>query len=111
MAPLSQIVASHRHTLQSVDRAHFLTCLDARKLSIVAILNALAPNGGFLECGVYLGGGTIYVARQCHELGKGRRIFALDTFEGMPAPVEQDGDTLFHEGLFSDNHFDRVQAN
>lgn len=111
VAPLTQIVESHRRTLQSVNRAHFSTCLDARKLSIVAILNALAPRGSFLECGVYLGGGTIYVARQCDELGIGRKIFALDTFEGMPAPAEKDGDTLFQAGLFADNHFDRVKAN
>jgi predicted O-methyltransferase YrrM len=97
--------------MQSVDRAHFATCLDARKLSVLAILNALAPSGKFVECGVYLGGGSIYVARQAAELNKRRKLYALDTFEGMPAPVEQDGDTLFQAGLFADNHFERVQAN
>lgn len=109
--PLVQIVDAHRRTLRSVNRAHFMTCLDARKLSILAILGALTPGGTFVECGVYLGGGTIYVARQDEELGKSRRIFALDTYEGMPPPVEKDGDTPFQAGLFADNQFDRVKQN
>lgn len=108
---LSQVVDAHRRTLQSVNRSHFNTCLDARKLSILAVLNSLTPNGCFVECGVYLGGGTVYVAKLDGWLGKRRRILALDTFEGMPAPVEKDGDTPFQAGLFADNQLDRVKQN
>ncbi|HQU45766.1 MAG TPA: TylF/MycF/NovP-related O-methyltransferase [Pirellulales bacterium] len=111
VVPLTEIVDAHRRTLQSVNRTYFATCLDPRKLSIVAIVNALAPVGNFVECGVYLGGGSIYVARHSDEVGKSRKVFALDTFEGMPPPVEKDGDTPFQAGLFSDNHFDRVKQN
>jgi hypothetical protein len=108
---LAQVVDAHRRTLQSLNRSYFNTCLDARKLSILAIVNSLTPNGCFVECGVYLGGGTVYVAKLDAWLGKRRRILALDTFEGMPSPVEKDGDTPFQAGLFSDNQLDRVKHN
>lgn len=106
---LSEIVTSHLDVLMSVDRSKFISCLNPKKLSVISLCNALAPKRGcFVECGVYLGGTTIYVAKQSSYLGINRKIFALDTFEGMPAPVEQDGETLFKEGLFHDNQLDRV---
>jgi glycosyltransferase involved in cell wall biosynthesis len=106
---IPQIVASHLNILMSVDRSKFISCLNPKKLSVISLCNALAPKTGcFVECGVYLGGTTIYIAKHNNDLGINRKIFALDTFEGMPAPVNQDGDTLFKEGLFQDNQLDRV---
>ncbi|MBD2363483.1 glycosyltransferase [Anabaena minutissima FACHB-250] len=106
---IPDIVTSHLHVLMSVDRSKFISCLNPKKLSVISLCNALAPKTGcFVECGVYLGGTTIYVAKQSSYLGINRQIFALDTFEGMPAPVEKDGETLFKEGLFHDNQLDRV---
>jgi hypothetical protein len=109
--PLSQLVNCHLQILMSLDRASFISCLDPRKLSVISLCNALSPKGGvFLECGVYMGGTTIYVTQQSDSLKLKREIFALDTFEGMPAPVEKDGNTPFQEGLFSDNQLETVKS-
>ncbi|MDZ8260895.1 glycosyltransferase [Nostoc sp. ChiQUE01b] len=108
---LPQIVAGHLQVLMSVDRAKFISCLNPRKLSVISLCNALAPKKGcFVECGVYLGGTTIYISKHNDYLGINRKLFALDTYEGMPEPVFKDGDTPFKAGLFNDNQLDRVAS-
>jgi predicted O-methyltransferase YrrM len=46
--------------------------------------NGLAP-GHILEFGAYRGGNAIFMAEVCKVLHPGTKIYAFDTFEGMPA--------------------------
>jgi hypothetical protein len=109
IVPLSRLVDMDLQVLMSVTRNQFFTCLSPTKFSVIALCNALAPQDGlFIECGVYLGGTTIFVAKYSQLLGIKRNIYALDTFAGMPSPVEKDGKTEYKEGCFSDSSWERV---
>lgn len=47
--------------------------------------------GGIVECGVWRGGSMMAAAKTLKELGDtNRNLYLFDTFEGMPAPGEQD---------------------
>lgn len=64
----------------------------------IANLYTLARNvqkrrlpGAFVECGVWRGGCTAVMAWVANREGIGRRIYAFDSFEGLPEPTESDG--------------------
>lgn len=44
--------------------------------------------GDLVECGIYKGGASAMMA----VLANGRKVWMFDSFEGMPAPTEKDGD-------------------
>lgn len=89
----------------------WISCLNPHKLAVISLAILLAPRtGAVIECGTYLGGTTIWMALLQRVLRIVRPLFALDTFEGMPAPIAQDGVTVYQQGLFSDNQFDRVEG-
>lgn len=51
--------------------------------------------GAFVECGTWRGGALAYIARAAKRLGlHDRPIYGFDSFEGLPEPVERDGDTV-----------------
>ena len=49
--------------------------------------------GDFVECGVWMGGsaGLMAVALERFDIGKPRMLHLFDSFEGLPAPGEKDG--------------------
>jgi len=70
-------------------------------------LSKLTP-GHIIEFGAYLGGNAIFMAYIAKELYPDMRIYALDTFEGMPK-VDQSIDA-HKEGDFSDINLDELKA-
>lgn len=89
----------------------FISCLNIHKLAVISLATYLAPlRGSVIECGSYLGGTAIWMALLQQALGRKRTIFAMDTFEGMPSPVEQDGATIYQAGLFEQSNFSRVET-
>ncbi len=70
-------------------------------------LHALPP-GHIIEFGSYKGGNAIFMAYICQQLHPGTRVFALDTFEGMP-PTDKSIDA-HNAGDFADVLFDDLDA-
>ena len=46
--------------------------------------------GDVIECGVYMGGSSIQIAKKLVDLGSKKNLYALDTFEGHPYDDESD---------------------
>ncbi len=64
--------------------------------------------GAFAECGVYKGGSMMAVALTLLEVGvRDRDLYLYDTYEGMPAPTEEDVD---HRGIDAREHFERTRT-
>lgn len=61
---------------------------EQNRMNIFLILKfgfqGLAP-GHIVEFGAYKGGNALFMAAVCRELHPGTRVFAFDTFDGMPA--------------------------
>ena len=71
-------------------------------------------NGDIAECGVYRAGGTIIIANVLKELKSDKRIYAFDSFEGMPEATEldniKDGDVFYKKGVLSSTSLDYVKS-
>lgn len=65
------------------------------------------PPGHILEFGAYRGGNAIFMAEVCKALHPGTKVYALDTFEGMPA-VDTARDA-HRAGNFADTGYDELQ--
>ena len=66
------------------------------------------PFGHIVEYGSYRGGSAIFMAYVVSKLYPGMKVFALDTFEGMP---QTDKNVDAHNsGDFADTSFDELQA-
>jgi predicted O-methyltransferase YrrM len=106
-----QLLNAHISVLKSMKTDGTVSCLNPRKQAIVTALLAIAdPKGIVVECGVYMGGTTIQMALLQRALGVKRRIFALDTYEGMPEPTASDfgGGFVYEGGTFADTHKELV---
>lgn len=89
----------------------FNSCLNIHKLAVISLAAYLAPpEGAVIECGSFLGGTAIWMALLQQALGRHRPIFAMDTYEGMPSPVEKDGQTVFQAGVFGGSNYGRVES-
>ena len=109
---LNRLLDAHRRTMDSLRPEAFSTCLSPTKLAALTCAAGLSTGHGVsIEAGVFLGGGTIYVSKLQRHLGLERRLYGFDTFAGIPAPTEKDGDTPFVEGLFSQGTIETVQHN
>ena len=67
----------------------------------------LAP-GHILEFGAYRGGNAIFMAEVCKELHPDTKVYAFDTYEGMPA-VDTERDA-HRPGNFADVGYEELQA-
>jgi predicted O-methyltransferase YrrM len=109
---LRHLASAHMLALQHLQREYFFTCLNPRKMSLIAAALYLTPrDGAVIECGVYLGGTTIYMGLLQKFLVLSRPIYALDTFEGMPEPTAKDfgkEEVVYRAGLFSDTRLSAV---
>jgi hypothetical protein len=107
LKPISimQIVDAHISVLKKMHFRSAKSCLNPYKQAIITAAVAIAnASGTIVECGVYLGGTTIQIALLNRELGLGHKIFALDTYEGMPEPTARDfgGGFVYSAGMFKD---------
>jgi hypothetical protein len=111
--PLRRLAAAFAEAICIGEARGYRTCLNPLKLALVAASVGLAPAGGaIVEAGVYMGGTTLFISRFQGLLGLDRPVFALDTYEGMPEPSEQDrrdAPFVYEAGMFSDNRKDVVQ--
>lgn len=67
-----------------------------------------AAGGSIVEFGSFRGGSAIFLASVCHSLGLNVKIYALDTFEGMP-PTDK-GVDAHNAGDFSGVDLDELRA-
>lgn len=108
---LLRLADAHQATAARCVPGEFISCLNVHKLAAISLAAYLAPlRGSVIECGSYLGGTAIWMALLQQALGRERAIFAMDTFEGMPSPVEQDGSTIYQAGLFEQSNYRRVES-
>lgn len=56
--------------------------------------------GDLLEAGVGMGGMSLFLALLTKQLGRNRQVFAVDTFDGLPAPDQGRDNPYFREGLY-----------
>lgn len=90
----------------------FASCLNPHKLSMLVAALYLAPRSGcVVEAGVAFGGTTVFMATLQRILGISRPIYALDTFAGMPEPVEKDygGGFVYTSDFFRDVSLEGVK--
>lgn len=69
----------------------FTLCRPSKLLSLRELSREIKNkdiSGDFVECGTYKGGAAAMIAS---ELGKGRKIWLYDSFEGMPDVTAKDG--------------------
>ncbi len=93
-------------------RGPLRTCLNPHKLASLAVALYLSPpDGCFVEAGVFEGGTTVFMGLMQQYLGVERPIYALDTFEGMPHPVEKDygGGFVYTSDFFRESSEKRVR--
>jgi len=93
------------------DRAKTRTVVSEwNRMNIYLILRygfeGLAP-GHILEFGAYKGGNAIFMAEVCKVLHPGMRVYAFDTFAGMP-PVDITRDA-HRSGDFADTGYEELQ--
>ena len=63
-------------------------------------------DGAFVECGVWKGGSVMAMVLTLKEMGEIRELYLYDTFSGMSAPSDVDGDEalkIFSENRTSEN--------
>lgn len=84
------------------------TCLNFRKLSLIAHALFATYDGCILECGSFRGGTTVFMGKVLNEWGDAREIYTFDTFEGMPQPTSPDRETIYQAGLFTETSLDGV---
>lgn len=98
----------YRHAF---DRAKTRTVVSEwNRMNIYLILRygfeGLAP-GHLLEFGAYKGGNAIFMAEVCKALHPGTKVYAFDTFAGMP-PVDTSRDA-HRSGDFADTGYEELQ--
>jgi len=77
--------AVKNYTMTSAERVNAL--IEAAKYVIREKID-----GAFVECGVWKGGSVMAMALTLKEMGEVREIYLYDTFSGLCAPSEADGD-------------------
>lgn len=92
--------------------ARGLTLLPDVKLAslyyIVRFNIGAIPFGNIVEFGSYKGGSAIFMAVVAKHFHPGMKIYAFDTFEGMP-PLRTDND-IYDQGSFSDVDLEAIRA-
>jgi O-methyltransferase len=84
------------------------TCLNLRKLCVIASLLSQTNGGAVVECGAFMGGTTVLLGALLRQWADSRHVLAFDTFEGMPAPVAKDGETVYVAGLFTQTSYEHM---
>ena len=91
-------VASDRSIMQVANRMNLFL--------LFRFYLARIPVGHVIEFGTYRGGNALFMAYLASRLHPGMKVYALDTFEGMPAT---DGERdAHHEGDFADSDMESL---
>ncbi len=77
-------------------------------MNLFLILKYAPLTGNVIEFGSYAGGSALFMAALAQRLRPGCRVYALDTYEGMPE-VEA-GIDHHHAGQFGDAHVGEIEA-
>ncbi|MCK4934624.1 MAG: hypothetical protein KAR79_03465 [Simkaniaceae bacterium] len=74
-------------------------------------MNSCPKTCKIIEVGAYQCGTTIFMAKFLQRLGKKGKLFAFDTFCGMPAATDKDKKDLayYDSGMFINNQIQKVQ--
>ena len=88
--------------------SHLETCLNMRKLALIAHALLATYDGCVLECGSFKGGTTVFMGMLLKEWTDTRQVYALDTYSGMPNPTALDQDTIFQAGTFTETSLENV---
>ncbi len=95
--------------LGSIDKLP--TCLNYQKLFAIASAVYFTPAPlPLVECGVFCGGTTVFLGLLSSKFGDYRPIYALDTYQGLPAPTARDieGGNYYPQGFFSETSYEGV---
>ena len=65
-------------------------------------------NGVIVECGVGVGQSLFHFSAISNSIGKPRRIYGFDTFEGIPDPTSEDGE--WNAGIRGDWNYSRARV-
>ncbi|MCA9472044.1 MAG: TylF/MycF family methyltransferase [Nitrospirales bacterium] len=84
------------------------TCLNMRKLGLVAQALLSTYDGCILECGAFKCSTTVFMGQLLREWDDVRRIYALDTYSGMPSPTTSDQETIYQPGTFTETSLESV---
>jgi hypothetical protein len=76
--------------------------------NLYLIVRYAMADGDIHEFGSFTGGSAVFMATVLKALGRPGKVFAYDTFEGMPATNEVHD--LHHAGDFADAHYDELLA-
>lgn len=85
--------------------------MESNRMNIFLIMRFFLQNiarGHIVEFGSYLGGNAIFMAHVAKKLHPGMKVFALDTFEGMPA-TDKNVDA-HNKGDFSGVNLDELRS-
>lgn len=66
------------------------TMIPALRISNLTRLCLNAPQGSFVECGIWRGGCLAVMASLAAAEGKGRKVYGFDSFEGLPELTTED---------------------
>ncbi len=87
----------------------------AKRQAIVrGLLETEHLTGPVVEMGVYTGGGTFLLATILESIASRRSVLAVDSFEGLPPPTEQDqvpsknNAVHYVEGMFSEASYEML---
>jgi hypothetical protein len=96
---------------ESIELARDLTVVDEHKLMnlfLVMKYGLTGIEGDIVEFGSYKGGSAVFMANVARRLGMSAKVYALDTFEGMP---ETDAARDLHiPGDFNDTSIEALRA-
>lgn len=85
-----------------------------RQAIIRGLLETEHLSGPVVEMGVYTGGGTFLLATILESIASKRTILAVDSFEGLPTPTNQDrvpsknNEIHYVEGMFSEASYEML---
>jgi hypothetical protein len=96
---------------QAIAASHNRSIVMQRKLMNIMLIirySSFNPAGHIIEFGSYRGGSALYMAALARQLGLASKVFALDTFAGMPNTDDSLDNHL--AGDFNDSDFDGLVA-
>jgi predicted O-methyltransferase YrrM len=108
---IAQACADDAMFQQAMAASHNRSIVMQRKLMNIMLImrfSSFNPAGHIIEFGSYRGGSALYMAALARQLGLAAKVFALDTFAGMPATDEALDN--HQAGDFKDSDFDGLVA-
>ncbi|WP_332765540.1 TylF/MycF/NovP-related O-methyltransferase [Phenylobacterium sp.] len=111
-AGVADLIAHHPLYQASLEAADgWSVMLDAKRMNLFLILTSFfegLAGKDVIEFGSYRGGNALFMARVLNDVAPGAKVYALDTYEGMPATdAARD---LHGKGDFGDSSYEALVA-